>query len=140
MSQQADAGGAGDGLRPGLTSVMRRVVDEQLTAHHYGNKGFHVLATPALAWLFEMVSTDAVLPYLQPGDGTVGSRLELRHLAPTPVGMAFTIGATLAEVEGRRLLFQIVARDEVQVVAEGSHERYIVNLERFLRRTQSKRA
>ena len=78
-------------------------------------------------------------PLLPPGQKTVGTRIELKHMAATPLGMHVTVHAELVEVNDRRLLFQIEAYDEVEKIGEGKHERFIIDIDRFNRKLADKR-
>jgi len=119
------------GLQQGLTFELERRVSEEVTAHHLGNEGFHVLATPIIVAWAEEAARSLASANLEPGQGTVGTLVTIRHLAATPVGMAVRIKATLREIDGRRLLFDLEAHDEKERIAEGHNERYVVNLARF---------
>ena len=119
------------GLQQGLTFELERRVTEEVTAHHLGNEGFHVLATPIIVAWAEEAARSLASANLEPGQGTVGTLVTIRHLAATPVGMAVRIKATLREIDGRRLLFDLEAHDEKEKIAEGHNERYVVNLARF---------
>ena len=121
-------------LEPGATNELTVLVDESMTADRFGNTGVKVLATPMLVSYFELAAHRLAMRALGPGQGTVGFRVDIRHLAPTPVGMRVTFRATLAERDGRRLLFRVEADDEGQRVGEGMHERFVVDMERFLAR------
>ncbi|MBI2903083.1 MAG: thioesterase family protein [Candidatus Methylomirabilis oxyfera] len=119
------------GLQQGMTFELIRRVGDEVTAHHLGNEGFHVLATPIIvAWFEEAARTLAAL-HLEPGLGTVGALVTAKHLAPTPVGMTVTVKATLREMDGRRLLFDLEARDDTEKIAEGHNERIVVSVARF---------
>ena len=121
-------------LEPGATNELTVLVDESMTADRFGNTGVKVLATPMLVSYFELAAHRLAMRALGPGQGTVGFRVDIRHLAPTPVGMRVTFRATLAERDGRRLIFRVEADDERQRVGEGIHERFVVDMERFLAR------
>jgi predicted thioesterase len=121
-------------LEPGATNELTVLVDESMTADRFGNTGVKVLATPMLVSYFELAAHRLAMRALGPGQGTVGFRVDIRHLAPTPVGMRVTFRATLAERDGRRLLFRVEADDERQRVGQGMHERFVVDMERFLAR------
>jgi predicted thioesterase len=109
------------------------------TADAMGNKGVMVLATPFLIGLLENAAIAAIQQAVPPGAGTVGTMVEMRHLAATPVGMKVRAKATLLETDGNRFLFQVEAHDEVEKVAEAKHERFLVpNLEKFLARAMKK--
>jgi fluoroacetyl-CoA thioesterase len=90
--------------------------------------------------LIEHAAAGCVAPTLEPGQGTVGTAIAVRHLAATPVGMTVTARAELTEIDGRRLVFKVEARDAVELVAEGTHERFVINsIERFVARAEAKR-
>ncbi len=129
-----------DTLRAGVEATLTRAVTPELLADHYGNPGMRVLATPALCWLFEHSAVLTLADHLEPGEATVGTRLEIEHLAPTPLGMTVSVRARLEAVDGRRLRFAIEAQDECEMVARGHHERFVVDLQRFLDRTRAKAA
>ena len=113
-------------------------VDDTNTANAFGNAGMHVLATPMLVDYFEIACHRLLEPSLGPGQGTVGILVDVRHLAATPRGMRFTVRAEVAEVEGRRVAFKVEASDEAERIGEGRHERYIVDMERFMTRLEAK--
>jgi fluoroacetyl-CoA thioesterase len=125
-------------LEPGATNSLSIVVDESMTAERFGNSGVLVLATPILVSYFELTAHQLAMPALEPGQGTVGSRVEIRHLAATPIGMRVTFRATLTERDRRRLVFRVEADDERERVGEGSHERFIVDMGRFMERIAAK--
>lgn len=126
-------------LRPGLSAELEVTVTPEKTADAMGNPGVHVFATPWVVTLLENVSSKVLAPHLPPGGGSVGTMVEMRHLAATPVGMKVRAKATILETDGRRVLFHVEASDEVETIAEGRHERFIVgNLERFLERAMKK--
>ena len=122
----------------GLVGEIVVVVQPADTADALGNKGLHVLATPRLVALLELAAIRAVEPHLPTGGRTVGTRIDVRHLAATPVGMRATIRATLREVDGRRLVFDIEGHDEVERIVEGQHERFQIDQARFLARIAAK--
>jgi predicted thioesterase len=125
-------------IEPGLVGVIEVVVQPADTADALGNKGVHVLATPRLVALLELAAIRAVEAHLPPGDGTVGTRIDVRHLAATPVGMRATIRATLRAIDGRRLVFDIEGHDETERIVEGTHERFQIDQARFLARIAGK--
>jgi fluoroacetyl-CoA thioesterase len=122
----------------GLVGEIEIVVQPSDTADALGNRGVHVLATPRLVALLEQAAIRAVEPHLSPGGGTVGTRIDVRHLAATPVGMRAVIRATLREVDGRRLVFDIEGYDEAERIVEGAHERFQIDQARFLARIAAK--
>jgi len=126
-------------LAPGQAAEVHRVVTRDLTADVLGNAGVIVFATPFVVTLIENAAHAVMVPHLPPGGATVGTAVDMRHLAATPVGMTVRAKAVLRETDGRRCLFDVEAWDEVEKIAEGRHERYMVpNLARFLDRTTAK--
>jgi len=121
-----------------VTNTLTIVVDESMTADRFGNTGVRVLATPMLVSYFELAAHQLAVPALEPGQGTVGSHIAIRHLAATPIGMRVTFRATLTERDGRRLVFRVQADDEQERVGEGTHERFVVDMERFMGRISRK--
>ena len=97
-----------------------------------------VLASPWLIWFMEHAARAAVLPFLEPGESTVGTQIEINHLAPTPVGQTVTCVARVVFTEGRAVSFQIEARDESEMIAKGFHRLQIIQVERFARRVGEK--
>lgn len=126
-------------VEPGAVHEVSRTVTSEVTADAMGNRGMQVLATPFLIGLLENAAAGVLAPHLTPGASTVGTMVEMRHLAATPVGMTVRARATLLESDGRRFLFQVEAWDDADKVAEGRHERAIVrDLARFLDRVLKK--
>ncbi|HEY67714.1 MAG: thioesterase [Chloroflexi bacterium] len=127
-----------DELVPGLTGEVGMIVTEADTAAHWGSGLVPVLGTPAMVGLMEGAAVQALVGHLPPGRTSVGGRIDVRHLAPTPVGMRVRARAELLKVEGRRLVFRVEAWDEVERIGEATHERFIVDAERFIARAQTK--
>ncbi len=126
-------------ITPGTTAEVTLTVRPEHTADAMGNTGVHVFATPFLVGLLEDAAGAVIRPHLPTGAGTVGTIVEIRHLAPTPVGMQVRAKATLLETDGRRFLFAVEAWDAREKVAEGRHERFVVpNLAKFLERAMAK--
>ncbi|MFA4885472.1 MAG: thioesterase family protein [Desulfotomaculaceae bacterium] len=125
-------------LEVGIKGEARDVVTDLNTAVAYGNTVVNVYASPAMIGLMEKAALSSVLPFLGEGMTTVGTRFEVKHLAATPVGLNVTARSTLVEIEGKRLLFEVEAWDDAEQIGKGIHERFIVKLEGFLKRTQSK--
>ncbi len=126
-------------VKPGATKEVEITVTADRTADRMGNKGVMVFSTPHLIGLLEDTAGAVIQPHLPAGGATVGTMVEMRHLAATPVGMKVRAKATLLETDGRRFLFQVEAHDEIEKIAEGKHERFVVaNLEKFLSRAASK--
>lgn len=127
-------------LTPGMKGSAWIVVAPQHTASHVGSGKIAVLATPVMVNLMEAAALAAVEAHLPRGYQSLGTRLDITHVAATPVGMRATAHAELLQVSGRRLTFRVYAEDEKELIGEGSHERVIVNVERFDRRVQDKAA
>ena len=128
-------------LKPGATAEVTTTVGVDRTAHAMGNHGVHVFATPFVIGLLEDAAGAVLRPHLAPGAGTVGTMVEMKHLAATPVGMRVRARATLLETDGKRFLFAVEAWDERDKIAEGRHERFVVpDLQKFLARAMGKTA
>ena len=126
-------------LQPGMTAEVEQVVTPELTADALGNKGVKVFATPFVVCLIENAAIEVLRPHLPPGAASVGTTVEMKHLAATPLGMKVRAKATLVETDGRRFLFHVEAFDEVEKIAEAKHERFTLpNLEKFLERAMKK--
>ena len=120
-----------DELRVGLTGRKELTVEERHTASHHGSGGVPVYATPMMVLAMEEAALSAVDPLLDDGRATVGVSLDVRHLAATPLGMRVTASAELMRIDGRMLTFRVEARDEAELIGEGTHVRAVVDLERF---------
>lgn len=105
-----------------------------------GVDGARVLGTPYMIYFLEMAARNSVQPLLEAGFDTVGSHVNVRHLAATPLRMEVTFRSVLIAVEDRRLRFRVEAFDEKEKIGEGTHERAIVHVERFAARVQAKAA
>ncbi|MBP7264383.1 MAG: thioesterase family protein [Spirochaetia bacterium] len=125
-------------LKPGIRGERSLVVDEALTARHLGSGGVPVYATPMMVLAMEESALNAVDHLLSPGMATVGYHLDIRHLAATPLGMRVTASAELVKVDGRMLTFKVEARDEVELVGEGTHVRAIIDTEKFAAKLRAK--
>ena len=124
-----------DTIRPGLRGQIGLVVGQEHTAQHLGSGTVRVLATPQMVLLMEQASLAAVEHLLPDGYCTVGTHLDVRHLSPTPEGFEVRAIAELIEVEGRRLTFRVQVFEAPfgadQLVGDGTHQRAIINLQRF---------
>jgi fluoroacetyl-CoA thioesterase len=127
-----------DNVQPGATGQRSIQVGEEHMAARWGSGGLDVLATPFMVALMEGAAVAAVDPLLPTGYCTVGSRVDVRHLAATGVGHPVQARAELVEVDGRRLVFHVEASDDAGLIGEGLHERFIVDLERFMRKTAAR--
>ena len=125
-------------ILPGLTGTAEIVVGTRDTAPHVGSGKIGVLATPIMVNLMEAAALQAVESYMPPGHQTVGTHLDVKHFAATPVGLRVIAHAELVKVEGRTLTFRIRAEDEHEPIGEGVHERLVINVARFDVRMQKK--
>ena len=125
-------------LRSGLSGEASVLVDDSNTAIALGSGSVPVFATPAMAALVEAAAVQAVAEVLNDDQTTVGVYLDLQHLAATPTGLTVRAEAKLVQVEGRRLTFRVTAFDDVEQIGIGSHQRMLVETDRFLARTRAK--
>lgn len=125
-------------LMTGIKGHQEIMVTEELTAAHLGSGSLKVYATPAMISLMENTAYQSVADYLEEGCGTVGTALDVKHVAATPVGMRVTCETELIKVEGRALTFRVCAKDECGLIGEGIHERFIISEEKFQSKTNSK--
>ena len=125
-------------LEPGLSHEKTITVTDDVAIHFLGPEVTPGLSTPATIMQLEMTAHDAVQPHLAPGQNTVGVVVNVAHLAATPVGMKVTFRATLTKVEDRRLTFSVEAHDEKEKIAEGTHQRFIIDVARFAARLKAK--
>jgi predicted thioesterase len=126
-------------MQPGLSGGAEIVVSERDCATALGSGSLPVLATPRVVALMEQAACAAVESALAPGQTSVGVRIDVEHLAATPVGMRVKARAVLERVEGRTLDFAVSAEDEKEPIARGTHRRVLVDAERFLKKAEGKR-
>ena len=129
-----------EALKPGLTGRADIVVRDEHTAPRVGSGLVHVLATPVMINLFEAAALDAVDKHLPPGYQSLGTVLNVRHIAATPVGMKVISTAKILRIEGRTVFLAVEARDEIELIGDGQHERVVVNVEKFSLRVSKKSA
>lgn len=125
-------------IQTGLTCKKKITVTPEMTAAAMGSGALEVLATPSMIALMEGTAQEAVQNLLEDGQGTVGTRIDVRHLAATPVGMEVTCTAEVTEVDRRRIVFTVKAKDEKEVIGEGIHERFVVDNEKFFAKCRQK--
>jgi fluoroacetyl-CoA thioesterase len=118
-------------LKAGMTHEMERQVTEDLSAQKVFPHVPNVYATRAMVGHFEEVCAEMVLPYLGEGEQTVGIGMKFSHIAATPIGMKVRFNAKLVEVDGRKLTFEVEGFDEVEKIGKATHERFIINAEKF---------
>ena len=125
-------------LEVGLKHVAKVVVTDDMTPAHLRSEPLRVLATPNMIGLIERTAIEAVQPYLAPGQATVGTRVDVSHLAGTLVGMTATITVELTAIDSSKPTFTVEVRDEVDEAGKGTHERFIVDGAQRLPRLQDK--
>lgn len=128
-----------DKLTPGLKGETRATVDHSIAVDFLGLEGARVLGTPYLVMLLEMTARNSIKPLLDRGFDSVGSSISVKHLAATPIGMEIILRSEVQTVDGRRIAFTVEAFDEKEKIAEGVHERFVVDVARFAERVQAKR-
>jgi fluoroacetyl-CoA thioesterase len=125
-------------LAVGLKHVATVKVTDDMTPAHLRSEPLRVLSTPDMIRLIEQTAIQAVQPCLQPGQATVGTRVDVAHLAGTLVGMTVTISVELTAIDRRKLTFKVEVRDELDEAGKGTHERFIVDGAQRLPRLQEK--
>ena len=125
-------------LETGIKGSQELVVTEENTALAMGSGTLKVFATPAMIALMEKTAWESVAPYLEEGEGTVGTQLNVAHLSATPLQMTVRCESELTEVDGRKLVFKVAAYDEAGLIGEGTHERFIVKNEKFQAKADGK--
>ena len=125
-------------LQVGLKAEMQQEVNDSNAISFLGDGGPRVLATPALIMFLEMTSRNLAKAHLEDGWDTVGTHVDVKHLAATPLGMSVTFHCELIEANDRRLRFRVEAFDAKEKIAEGFHERAIINVAKFAARVAAK--
>ena len=127
-------------IAAGMSGSAELVVGEEHTAPRIGSGKVHVLATPVMINLIEAAALAAIEHLLAPGYQSLGTHLDVRHIAATPVGMKVVATAKVMRVDGRTVHFQVEARDEKDLIGDGTHDRVVANVEKFDDRVQKKLA
>ena len=125
-------------LQTGIKGTGETLVTEELSAGAMGSGELPVYATPAMLALVEETAWKSVAPALEPGQGTVGTKLAFSHLAATPLGRKVHCETLLTEIDRRRLVFTAEVWDEAGKIGEGTHERFIVDSEKFLAKADAR--
>ncbi len=125
-------------LEVGLKGRAETMVTQASTAAAVGSGMVPVFATPCMIALMEHAAVNAVQPYLEGGESSVGTHLDVSHTAATPVGMKVWAEAELTAVEGRKLTFAVTAWDEMETIGTGVHQRFVIQTEKFLSRAGNK--
>ncbi len=125
-------------INVGIKGEKETSVNNSNTAKAMGSGDLEVFSTPCMIALMESASNDSVTSYLDEGQGTVGTLINIKHLAATPLGMKVCAKSELKEVDGKKLVFEVKAYDEVGLIGEGKHERFIINNDSFMQKTNAK--
>lgn len=125
-------------LTTGIRGNSEEFVTEELTASSMASGGLRVYATPRMIGMMEYTAWASVEPYMEEGKGTVGTRLDVSHLAASPVGAHIVYESELVEIDRRRLVFSVRASDDAGLIGEGTHERFIVDNAKFMERAEAK--
>jgi fluoroacetyl-CoA thioesterase len=129
-----------DAIEIGLRGHAEITVGDKHTAPSIGSGQIAVLATPVMINVMEAAALAAIDPLLSPGHQSLGTHLDISHVAATPVGMKARASAEVTSIEGNRVTFRVEARDEVDLIGEGTHTRVVVDVERFDQRVAKKGA
>lgn len=119
-------------LTEGISKELSKVVQPSDSARSYGSGMVDVLATPAMIGFMEQTCLELVLPFLEQGFNTVGTAVNIKHLKATQVGKNITCKAVLVKIEGKKLLFSVQVFDHEGLAGEGEHERFIIDVQRFM--------
>lgn len=125
-------------LIPGLSAELEHTVTDADTASSWGSGGLPVFSTPALVGLMESAAVSALTGHMAPGQSTVGGHIDVRHLAATPVGMQVRAKAELTAIDGRKLVFKVQAWDEVELIGEADHDRFVIDEAKFMAKVAMK--
>lgn len=123
---------------PGMRATAHLTVTDQTTAKTVGSGSLNVLATPMMAALMEKAACNAVAPFLEEGETTVGTELNIRHTAATPQGLLVIAEAELVSQNGREITLNVTARDSVGEIGSGIHKRFVVDAEKFQSKTDGR--
>ena len=124
----------------GAKGRAEMTVTPDKTAAAIGSGSVEVFATPWLIAMMELSACNALAPYYEEGQSSVGTKLDVTHDAATPVGMNVCAEAEVIEVDRRRIVLKVTAWDETGVIGKGTHERFLINAEKFLAKTEAKKA
>ncbi len=127
-----------DVFKVGMTKELTLKTQPEHSARRFFENLPDVFATPFLGGLMEQVSAQLIDEHLEPGMQSVGMTMNLKHLAPTPLGMEVRVVTEIVAVEGRKLTFKLEAFDEMEKIGEATHERFIINAEKFNARVREK--
>ena len=125
-------------IESGIKGRLTLTVTPENTARAMGSGTLDVFATPAMIALMERTAAESVQPLLPEGDCTVGIEISVRHTAASPLGAEITCDSFLVTVDGRRLVFEVIARDNTGEIGRGRHERFIVHSDRFMEKASQR--
>lgn len=124
----------------GAKGISENVVTDELTAAAIGSGSVRVFATPCMIAMMELASCNALAPYYEEGESSVGTKLNVSHDAATPVGMKVRAEAEVVEVDRRRIVLNVTAYDEAGVIGKGTHERFLIDAAKFIAKAEGKQA
>ncbi len=125
-------------LKIGLKLEKEIIVSESTTAKHMGSGDLDVYATPCMIALMEGTANDSIKEYLDDGQGSVGTLINVKHLSASPLNIKVRATSELVEIDGKRLVFNVQAFDENGLIGEGRHERYVISNDKFMQRVSEK--
>ena len=125
-------------IETGIKGHKEQIVSPEMSAARVGSGLVDVFATPMLVALVEQTCYESVLPYLDEGQGTVGTLVNVSHLSATPIGKRVWCDCELTEVDRRRLVFSVKAYDETGLIGEGTHERFVIDTAKFMEKLKAK--
>lgn len=125
-------------MQAGIKGRREQTVTAEMSAARIGSGLVEVFATPMMVALIEQTCLESVIPYLEEGQGTVGTLVNVSHVSATPVGMRVWCESELVEVDRRRLVFKVKAYDECGLIGEGTHERFIIDNAKFMEKIKNK--
>ena len=126
-------------LKLGIKNTLELLVDEKNTAKAIGSGNLEVFATPSMIALIEETAWKSVATFLNEGESTVGTKIDINHISATPLGLKVMCNTELIEIDRRRLVFRVEVFDEVCKIGEGTHERFIINSEKFVSKANEKK-
>ncbi len=126
-------------MNNGDTFTSELIVEEKHTATAFGSGNLFVFSTPMMIGLMENAALNCAQLGLEDAFSTVGTSLDVKHIAATPMGQKVTATAKLIEISGKKLTFSVEAFDEIEKIGEGIHERYIIEVEKFVERVELKK-
>ena len=125
-------------MQVGIKGRREQTVTAGMSAARIGSGLVEVFATPMMVALIEQTCLESVIPYLEEGQGTVGTLVNVSHVSATPVGMRVWCESELVEVDRRRLVFKVKAYDECGLIGEGTHERFVIDNSKFMEKIKKK--